>query len=347
MDFSNVKDWTIPEGDVVKVVDSQDNVLWAKYSYFYVEDISGSDNVLSIKKTYNFDSIPSIEVFKSTDQVNWESMGTTSATAITATIPPNGKLYLKANTHKWAQNINQNNIMTASKEHNVGGNIMSLLFGDNIYPNALYNDSHSTFSGLFINDTKLINSDKLYINIPPQTDSNVGGIYDGLFYRCRNMVTCPNLSHIKYLTYSSFWRTFSGCSSLTTAPELPNTTKAPQGCYSDMFNGCTSLTTAPALPATTLAYYCYSGMFNGCTSLTTAPALPATALAQYCYREMFKGCTNLNKVTTYATNISASDCLNNWLKNTASTGDFYNLGGANYPSGSSGIPDGWTIHTSL
>lgn len=101
------------------------------------------------------------------------------------------------------------------------------------------------------------------------------------------------------------------------------------------------------LPSTTLIKGCYSNMFRGCTGLTAAPTLPATTLADYCYAGMFNGSTNLNSVTTYAQDISADGCLTNWLNNVAASGDFYNLGGATYPSGTSGIPSGWTEHTTL
>lgn len=127
---------------------------------------------------------------------------------------------------------------------------------------------------------------------------------------------------------------------------LPATT-ANSSCFSYMFQGCTSLTDTPKLPATTLGNACYREMFDGCTSLIETPELPATTLAQYCYRNMFTGCTNLTKVTTYASNISAISCLQDWLSGVSATGDFYNLGGATYPSGTSGIPTGWTEHNSL
>jgi len=38
-------------------------------------------------------------------------------------------------------------------------------------------------------------------------------------------------------------------------------------------------------------------------------------LANSCYRNMFKGCTKLSSVTCLATNISASNCLKDWLQN--------------------------------
>jgi hypothetical protein len=88
-------------------------------------------------------------------------------------------------------------------------------------------------------------------------------------------------------------------------------------------------------------------MFRGCTSLTTAPALPATSLREKCYAYMFQNCSSLNSITTYASNISASSCLYNWMDGVAAQGDFWNLGSATYESGVSGIPSGWTEHTSL
>jgi hypothetical protein len=68
-------------------------------------------------------------------------------------------------------------------------------------------------------------------------------------------------------------------------------------------------------------------------------------LTNACYYFMFYGCGNLNSVTTYAQDISATDCLTRWLSGVSSTGDFYNYGNATYPSGEDGIPTGWTEHT--
>jgi hypothetical protein len=58
---------------------------------------------------------------------------------------------------------------------------------------------------------------------------------------------------------------------------------------------------------------------------------------------MFSGCTSLNKVTTYANDISANNCIDNWLQDVAPTGTFNNYGTATYTIDSpSGIPVGWT-----
>ena len=112
-----------------------------------------------------------------------------------------------------------------------------------------------------------------------------------------------------------------------------------------MFYDCTSLTKAPALPATTLANECYYCMFYGCTSLTTAPELPAATLFNFCYYKMFNGCTTLNYIKMLATDISASICLKYWVENVAPTGTFVKHPDANIPTGTSGIPNGWTVET--
>lgn len=114
-----------------------------------------------------------------------------------------------------------------------------------------------------------------------------------------------------------------------------------------MFSGCTSLTEAPALPATELVNSCYSLMFSGCTSLTSAPDLLASTPEIYCYWSMFNGCTNLSYVKCLATNISANNCLTYWLSGVSSTGTFVKAANTQWPSGASGIPDGWTVETPI
>ena len=192
--------------------------------------------------------------------------------------------------------------------------------------------------------------------------------YNDMFDGCTSLTTAPALPATT-LAQSCYYKMFIGCTSLTTAPELPATTLAQdcystmfydctslttapalpvttltESCYAYMFQGCTSLTTAPALPATTLTNSCYSSMFKGCTSLTTAPVLPATTLTGFCYQYMFDGCTSLTTVTCLATDINASNCVLNWLKEVAATGTFYKAASMSswQVDSPGGIPTGWT-----
>ena len=146
------------------------------------------------------------------------------------------------------------------------------------------------------------------------------------------------------LSTSCYNGMFNGCTSLTRAPKLPATALA-TSCYVSMFKGCTSLAEAPALPATTLATSCYIGMFNGCTSLEEAPVLQATSLADSCYNDMFKDCSSLNEVRCkIPSSYSSSDIssyASNWLSGVSSTGTFLTNEDVNWPSGASGIPEGW------
>ena len=138
---------------------------------------------------------------------------------------------------------------------------------------------------------------------------------------------------------------FHGCTSLTKVPELQATTLA-ERCYENMFNGCTNLQQALELPATTLAPWCYNHMFGNCTSLTKAPELPAATLAESCYYNMFIGCQNLRYAKCLATDISATDCLTDWLDGTMLLGTFITADNPPaWPSDTSGIPSGWNAYT--
>lgn len=164
------------------------------------------------------------------------------------------------------------------------------------------------------------------------------------FEGCTSLTTTPDFSGVTSVDHSGFESAFQNCSSLQTAILPQATTFTETHCYYRMFRYCGNLTTvSQTLPATTLTANCYQQMFQGCGKLTTAPTLPAKTLTSDCYREMFSGCTKLNSVTVYADDISASNSHLDWMYNVASSGTFYNLGSATWPTNSaSGIPTGWT-----
>ena len=195
------------------------------------------------------------------------------------------------------------------------------------------------YENMFYGCTSLVNAPKL-----PATTLNAG-CYENMFYNCTSLKEAPELPATT-LSYRCYQDMFGGCTSLTKAPKLPATT-LDENCYYGMFLGCTSLANAPALPATTLAVGCYQHMFEGCTSLTKAPELTATTLANSCYQFMFGGCSWLNEVhcnmpSSYSSSTIEKTYAYSWLKNVSSTGTFYTNADANWPSGASGIPEGWT-----
>ena len=246
----------------------------------------------------------------------------------------------------------------------VKGNAMSLLFGDNFEGETSLEGKNWALAQLFGSCSNLISAEDMVL---PATTLSMccyasmfahctslttapsvllattlaNQCYLGMFYFCSSLTTAPSLPATTLADFC-YDNMFVGCSSLTTAPQLPATTLA-SDCYYEMFSGCTSLTTAPELPATTLASNCYNAMFQSCTSLTTAPELPATTLANFCYEDMFYDCTSLNYIKCLATDRSATNCTLRWLYGVASTGTFTKASGVSWPSGRSGIPNGWTI----
>ena len=179
----------------------------------------------------------------STDGVVWTDL---SAGTTTPAINTGEKLYFKATglTPTSSAGIGT---FTVSKQFNLSGNCMSMLFGDEAGSNIDLNGKNYAFCRLF--------------------------------YDCNTLKSVSTgFLPATILANYCYKHMFRNCSRLTTAPELPATTLKTQ-CYYYMFKNCTGLTTAPELPATTLASHCYEFMFENCTGLTTAPELPATTLS--------------------------------------------------------------------
>ncbi len=334
IDFSNIKEFSI-NGTDIKSIDINNVRVWEKsspepvvdYSVpFYIEDVSGSDNTLTIKKTT---LAPTLTIEKSSNGKSWETIGETSTTGITATVPANSKLYLRCSANTWGGDGYYNSI-TCSSRFNVGGNIMSLLYGSSFtgeettFPTGSSYNFYYLFSGV----RTLASAQNLLLPATTLTE----GCYHSLFKECYSLTVAPALpattltDYCYYylfqgctsltsapalpattLSYRCYYGLFMDCTSLTSAPELPATTLAPN-CYENTFCRCTSLTTAPALPATTLTEDCYSDMFSGCTSLTSAPELPATTLAYRCYYGMFIGCTSLTSAPALPATTLADAC---------------------------------------
>lgn len=309
---------------------------------FYVES-RGEDMVMNIQKYSN--NAPSIRIEYSLDGATWRYLGYTY-TAISINIPAGSKMWLRANTNAWATETGSSyNYITTTKACNVGGNIMSLLYGSNFtgnettFPSSVAHLLHGIFRAGLSGTGNIVDASKLLLPATTLTD----GCYSNMFANCTSLIAAPALP-AETLAPSCYEGMFLGCSSLTTAPALPAETLA-NYCYSGMFSGCASLTTAPTiLPATTLAEGCYKFMFRYCTSLTTAPELPAGTLVRYSYSNMFQGCSSLNYIKALFTTLrqSGQQYTDRWVDGVAATGTFVKRGSWNV-TGNNGVPTGWTV----
>lgn len=229
---------------------------------------------------------------------------------------------------------------SSTGKFNVYGNIMSLYYGDDFIDKNDLTGKNYAFCKLFYNCKNLISAENLILPATILAER----CYGSMFSWCESLVKCPELP-AKTLANGCYYNMFFRCLSLTKAPELPATTLS-SWCYGEMFSSCKSLTEAPELPATTLGRGCYFYMFGYCTSLTEVPTLKATTLVVECYKQMFMGCQNLRYVKCLATDISATDCLTDWLDGTMPVGTFITADTPPaYESGTSGIPSGWNVYT--
>jgi hypothetical protein len=207
-----------------------------------VLNTQGNDGNVTIKIPFNSGSIS-----YSKDGANWTDTTVDHAMTITIPVVAGDKVYLKGINQIGLNNGYGLGIINATVDHNVSGNIMSLIYGDNFATQTTLpmNLSGGVFKNLFSGETENRANTRLKsaanLILPATTLRNSLYCYAGMFRNCSN---------------------------LTAAPALPATVLE-TGCYEGMFVGCTSLTAAPALPATTLAQNCYSQMFQGCTGLTS------------------------------------------------------------------------------
>ena len=291
--------------------------------------------------------------YNGTTWTNWED-------GYEIPFPSNNVIYLRG-MNDGLSTSTSNIFKFSSCSCNVSGNIMHLLdytqdltaISASYAFHSLFRDCKDmTFDGLHLPATTL--SNYCYYNMfrgcilitdAPElpATSLKSNCYGYMFDSCTNLVNAPELP-ARNLNAYCYSHMFGSCKSLVTAPELPATSLSPQtSCYEYMFDSCTSLVNAPELPATIISINCYYSMFAGCKVLKKAPILNTTGLTSGCYRRMFNGCNELDEITIRATDISANNCLDNWVTNVSSTGTFKCIQGVEYPTGNSGIPNGWTV----
>ena len=339
--FNNVDSVYIGNTEIKKVYEGTSLVWEQPIQYFKITNEYNGNNTIKFGR----DSDPGsssgqidITLEYSTDGGStWSSLyigGRQVTTVTVATIPAGGTIIFRGNNTYIGGALH----FSSTQNFSVSGNLMTIL--DKTGQSTTL--SYPGFGALFVG-SKVTDASRL--KLPATT--LVNNCYQQMFRNCTLLTAAPNLPATT-LADSCYWEMFGGCTSLTKAPELPATTIA-TGCYNSMFNGCTSLVTPPSiLPATSVrdTYFCYSNMFGGCTSLTTAPYLASEDLANGCYNQMFGGCTSLNKIVVAARWWYAG-FANYWVDGVAATGDFYHSSGVTIPTGTSGIPSGWTVHTSL
>ena len=285
---------------------------------------------------------------------------------------PNKVCFYADMTNNKTTEANAFKLYTSNWNCYVYGNVMSLLDSQNFASKKTINVDNA-FALLFkdnINMTNHPDASKPLI-LPAETLAKYCYYY--MFSGCSSLTKAPALP-AKTMAENCYDRMFENCVGLTKTPALPATNLASEcyygmffgcdgftdgvprnllpakelaeSCYKAMFMNCKNLKYMPNLPAGNLQEGCYSLMFCNCKELKTVAGLTAKTLVNNCYAMMFQGCEKLNYVACYATEISASGCLTNWLKNVAANGKFIKLNNTvPWKSGDSGIPSNWEVYT--
>ena len=295
---------------------------------FYVENTSEETATISIgvvpESDFEYWVWDTVPIQKSLDKSSWTNAGT-GRNGVYISIEPHKRVYLRATANAWGGKAYQEGdggyywaeghiSIQCNKPHNVGGNIFSLLYGEDFNSQTEFkNSGDMPFKELFYKDTNLI--DAFDLLLPAETLKS--SCYDLMFYGCTNLVS---------------------------APELPATTLADK-CYYYMFYGCTNLVSAPScLPATTLVASCYEDMFSQCINMIKSPDILATTLASRCCILMFDGCSNLNHIKVMFTTTPAVSYTAYWVRGVAASGTFIKNPAATWNvTGTEGVPSGWTI----
>lgn len=266
-------------------------------------------------------------------------------------IPAGGKVYWRGSGIRYMANdtrannyFSQASYFSSTGRFDVSGNIMSMLYADDFGGKTSFPGTSSQYENIgamFQHCTNLVHAKDLLL--PAMTLKHL--CYTGMFEYCSSLVDAPVLPATSVSSANYCYRyMYRYCTSLVEPSDLSHVTDTGRSSFQEMYRGCTSLIETTFPQAATYGQYCCYGMYLGCTSITSADMSYARTLNDNSCPQLFFGCTNLKYVKCLATDISATDCLTNWLYNVSSTGTFIQASGVEWPRGASGIPTGWLAY---
>ena len=321
------------------------NVSRSTWDDFTIE--ATVDGTTTITFNYTGDGIQ----YRKSGESTWTSYNSVS----NITLEKGQCLYFRGKKSAYNNSGKTKPLFTTNKFVYIYGDIMSLMCDSAI---TEYYERKTSLSANAFNAAFRTNSNaNPNIDIHPNHDlvlsatTLAANCYQNLFRYCTALTKPPVIKATTLTGNYCLAEMFRQCSSLATVPTLP-TASLTEYCFNMTFYGCSSLTTIPEdlIPATTLAKGCYKSMFYECSGLTSAPMLPAEILVDECYQDMFNGTNSstnnsINSIICLATDISATNCISNWLKKVATSGTFYRKDDtATWAvKGKNGIPSGWTV----
>ena len=294
--------------------------------YFWVENNGKySANIYVIQSGYSSDTIT---VEYSYDMQKWTSLKASLMLDSYFTLAIGERAYIRGNnktfnssgyTYEW-------NGFTSNRSTNVlhiGGNIMSLFYGDKFKTATAFDSSVKAHCmGMFVGFVGLTDASQLVL---PVKDISTVSTYGYMFQDCAQLVLPPVLDL-----------------------ETPNNGSICQ--Y--MFYNCKALTETPDLKITKMNYYygVYAYMFYYCSSLESI-VIPESVTSIDSYA--FYGCSSLMSITipeSVTIRMASWDSYNGnyeMFKGIASKGTIYMPSNATWSPSSYGVPAEWTVSKTL
>ncbi len=311
------KFYNIPENQLIG--EGIDSNLYN--TYFYVEDISGRDNEVIIckipKEKIGGHSQYNIILEYSYDSINWIKLPLIDLNGVSIKIQPHGLIYLRGNNNS----LSGNNL-SCKNEFNIGGNILSLLYGYNFYKKTEVPNLAETFFGFFSGDLIIDTNYNPLVSVKKLLLPTLNPTYQSYDWMFRN-TTCVDLPIITALQSSGFLFSYTFGNTFITSVNNPfNFNYVSGGCFNGTFSGCKQLKNVDL--SNIKDYYSHS----------------------YTFLNLFSTCTSLNFLKIGLMEYDGVS-FTNWLRNVSPTGTFLLPVGSSFadnaPRNGSGIPEGWEI----
>lgn len=295
--------------------------------YFTITSLA-DNNTITLK---NGSKLSTASTFSySTDNgATWSSFTLSSGqTQTIATINSGDTILMYGSNTKLASNYNYGHYFRGTGDYEVSGEISSLVNGSDLTDTEIGSAAtrNYTFAQLFSGDTHLTSAENLKVSS-------------------------------EALPQSCFNSTFRDCTSLVKAPTTLPASDLGMEAYSSMFEGCIALAYPPEeLYFVSADYTAYNRMFcmnrnsKVTAAMTYTPKMfgdwgSTTGIGSTTNQQMFCGNGSLTDIYCYWTNTSGPfRYIGLWVNYTDDTNvTFHKRSTQSFPSGTSGIKDGWTV----
>ena len=282
----------------------------------------------------NVGSAPSVTVQYSLNNGAWTNLSNS-----TINVSAGDTIRWRGTNTRYSSDRDKYNHFSGTALFNIKGNIVSLIYGDDFEGKESYTLQDYALNCIFLG-SKCVDAYDLYI----YTNTGMRSLRH-TFATCTSLIRPPKAISGQDMGTFGLGAMFNGCTSVQFLPDfsnfIPNTSSL-QECFRD----CKAVKEAPAFYSGATPVSAYQNAFLGCSGLESA-VLPSETLSNRSYYRMFSGCTSLKYIELNAltgnTGSTSDSSFYQWVGGVPTGGTIVKRCELNLPSGSNGIPNGWTV----